>query len=108
MEKFKIGDRVKHKYCGLVGIVKKINMNLDFPYSILFDNGDIDLCSSACLTKIKPQKQTIVIKREDDTVTAYMGKHKAVAKCSPDDEFDLYKGAVLAITRLLVEGKIDG
>ena len=107
MEKFKIGDRVKHKYYGL-GIVKETNMNLALPYEILHDNGDTTLCSNACLTKIKPQKQTIVIKREDDTVTAYMGKHKAVAKCSPDDEFDLYKGAILAITRLLVEGKIDG
>ena len=107
MEKFKVGDRVKHKYYGL-GIIKKINMDLDLPYAILFDNGDITLCPNAFLTKIKPQKQTIVIKREDDTVTAYMGKHKAVAKCSPDDEFDLYKGAVLAITRLLVEGEING
>ena len=107
MENFKVGDRVKHKYYGL-GIVKEINMNLIFPYHIWFDNGDIVFCSNVCLTKIKPQKQTIVIKREDDTVTAYMGKHKAVAKCSPDDEFDLYKGAILAITRLLVEGKIDG
>ena len=107
MGKFKVGDRVKHKYYGL-GIVKETNMNLALPYEILHDNGDITLCSNACLTKIKPQKQTIVIKREDDTVTAYMRKHKAVAKCSPDDEFDLYKGAVLAITRLLVEGKIDG
>lgn len=107
MEKFKVGDRVKHKYYGL-GIIKEINMNLALSYNILLDNGDIALCSNACLTKIKPQKQTIVIKREDDTVTAYMGKYKAVAKCSPDDEFDLYKGAVLAITRLLIEGKIDG
>ena len=107
MEKFKIGDRVKHKYYGL-GIIKEINMNLALSYNILLDNGDIALCSNACLTKIKPQKQTIVIKCEDDTVTAYMGKHKAVAKCSPDDEFDLYKGAILALTRLLVEGKING
>ena len=107
MEKFKVGDRVKHKYYGL-GIVKKINMNLALPYDILHDNGDITLCSKECLTKIKPKKQTIVIKREDDTVTAYMGKYKAVAKCSPDDEFDLYKGAVLAITRLFIKGKIDG
>ena len=106
MEKFKVGDRVKHKYYGL-GIIKEINMNLALSYNILLDNGDIALCSNACLTKIKPQKQTIVIKREDDTVTTYIGKHKAVAKCSPDDEFDLYKGAVLAITRLLVEGKIN-
>ena len=107
MEKFKVGDKVKHKYYGL-GIVKKINMNLALSYDILLDNGDIVLCSNACLTKIKPQKQTIVIKREDDTVTAYMGKHKVVAKCSPDDEFDLYKGAILALTRLLIEGKING
>ena len=107
MEKFKVGDRVKHKYYGL-GIIKEINMNLALSYNILLDNGDIALCSNACLTKIKPQKQTIVIKREDDTVTAYMGKYKAVAKCSPDDEFDLYKGAILALTRLLVEENNDG
>lgn len=107
MEKFKVGDRVKHKYYGL-GIVKETNMNLALPYEILHDNGDITLCSNACLTKIKPQKQTIVIKREDDTVTAYMGKHKAVAKCSPHDDFDLYKGAVLALTRLLIEENNDG
>ena len=104
MEKFKVGDRVKHKYYGL-GIVKETNMNLALPYEILHDNGDITLCSNACLTKIKPQKQTIVIKREDDTVTAYMEKHKVVAKCSSDDEFDLYKGAILALTRLIVEEK---
>lgn len=107
MEKFKVGDRVKHKYYGL-GIVKETNMNLALPYEILHDNGDITLCSNVCLTKIKPQKQTIVIKREDDTVTAYMGKHKAVAKCSPHDDFDLYKGAVLALTRLLIEENNDG
>lgn len=76
MEKFKVGDRVKHKYYGL-GIIKEINMNLALPYGIFFDNGDIALCSNACLTKIKPQKQTIVIKRESYTVTACMGKHKA-------------------------------
>ena len=107
MEKFKVGDRVKHDFYGL-GIVKETNMNLALPYEILHDNGDITLCSDVYLTKIKSQKQIIVIKREDDTVTAYMGKHKAVAKCSPDDEFDLYKGVILALTRLLVEGKIDG
>ena len=106
MEKFKVGDRVKHKYYGL-GIVKETSA-IFFDYSVLFDNGIECWCFSSNLTKIKPQKQTIVIKREDDTVTAYMGKHKAVTKCSPDDEFDLYKGAILALTRLLVEGKIDG
>ena len=37
----------------------------------------ITITDCLIITKIKPQKQTIVIKREDDTVTAYMGKHKA-------------------------------
>ena len=107
MIRFKVGDRVKHDSYGL-GIVEEINMNLAFPYCILFDNGDFALCSNAGLTKIKPSKETIVIKRDGDTITAYMGKHKAVAKCSPKDEFDLYKGSILALTRLLLEGEENG
>lgn len=107
MEKFKVGDRVKHKYYGL-GIIKEINMNLALPYGILFDNGNVALCSNAGLTKIKPPKETIVIKRDGDTVTAYMGKKQAVAKCSSKDKFDLYKGSILALTRLLLEGEENG
>lgn len=104
---FKVGDRVKHKLYGL-GIIDEIDTNYEDIYHGSFDNGSSAWSSGIYFTNIKPQKQTIVIKQKDNTVTAYMGKHKAVAKCSPDDEFDLYKGAVLAITRLLVEGKIDG
>ena len=107
MIRFKVGDRVKHDSYGL-GIVEEVNMNLALPYCILFDNGDFALCSNAGLTKIKPPKETIVIKRDGDTVTAYMGKKQAVAKCSPKDTFDLYKGSILALTRLLLEGEENG
>lgn len=107
MENFKVGDKVKHKIYGL-GVIDEIDTYYEDIYHGSFDDGRSAWSSGIYLTKIEPQKQTIVIKREDDTVTAYMGKYKAVAKCSLDDEFDLYKGAVLAITRLLVEGKIDG
>lgn len=107
MIRFKVGDRVKHDFYGL-GIIKKINMNLALPYCILFDDGNIILCSNERLTKIKTPKETIVIKRDGDTVTAYMGKKQAVAKCSPYDEFDLYKGSILALTRLLLEGEENG
>lgn len=47
------------------------------------------------------EQQTIVIKYDGDrTVTAYRGKEKGVAVCSPEDEFDLYTGADLALKRL--------
>ena len=46
------------------------------------------------------KEETIVIKSDGKTVTAYCGKDKGVAVCSPDDEFDLYTGAKLALDRL--------
>ena len=48
--------------------------------------------------KVK-ERQTIVIKRDGLTVTAYCGDKKGVAHCNPDDEFDLYTGAKLALNR---------
>lgn len=47
-----------------------------------------------------PTKQTIVIKTDGNTVTAYMGDKRGVAKCNPVDTFDLYTGAKLALDRL--------
>lgn len=102
--KFKVGDRVKHKNRGLGNIVG-IEINYNFPYILSLDDGDTIHTSKEYLSLVKPKKQTIVIKQNNNTVTAYMGKHKAVAECSPDDKFDLCKGAILALTRLLVEGK---
>lgn len=56
--------------------------------------------------KVEAHKETIiVIKTDGKTVTAYRGKEKGVAKCSPEDEFDLYTGASLAIDRLFGEDK---
>lgn len=52
------------------------------------------------MIEYKPELRTICIKTDGNTVTAYMGDKKGIAKCSPEDTFDLYTGAKLAIDRL--------
>lgn len=48
------------------------------------------------------QEETIgVIKRNGNTITVHMGDLHGTAKCSPDDEFDLYTGCDLALRRAL-------
>lgn len=42
-----------------------------------------------------------VIKRNGDTITVHMGDLHGTAKCSPDDQFDLYTGCELALRRAL-------
>ena len=42
-----------------------------------------------------------VIKRNGNTITVHMGDLHGTAKCSPDDEFDLYTGCELALRRAL-------
>ena len=52
------------------------------------------------------REETIgVIKRNGNTITVHMGDLHGTAKCSPDDQFDLYTGCVLALRRAL--GKED-
>lgn len=44
------------------------------------------------------REETIgVIKRNGDTITVHMGDLHGTAKCSPDDQFDLYTGCELAL-----------
>lgn len=48
------------------------------------------------------REETIgVIKRNGNTITVHMGDLHGTAKCSPDDEFDLYTGCELALRRAL-------
>ena len=42
-----------------------------------------------------------VIKRNGNTITVHMGDLHGTAKCSPDDQFDLYAGCELALRRSL-------
>ena len=44
-----------------------------------------------------------VIKRNGNTITVHMGDFHGTAKCSPDDQFDLYTGCELALKRALGE-----
>lgn len=46
-----------------------------------------------------------VIKRNGNTITVHMGDLHGTAKCSPDDQFDLYTGCDLALKRALGEEK---
>ena len=41
------------------------------------------------------------IKRNGNTITVHMGNLHGTAKCSPDDQFDLYAGCELALRRAL-------
>ena len=127
MNNFKVGDRVYHDSFGF-GTVRVINGTL---IGVEFDRADVRFgtlslknhayakkdhgcwCLPSCLkiipkaSELAKEKGTIVIKQRDNEVTAYMGNKKATAKCSPTDSFDLYKGTILALTRLLLEGKED-
>ena len=48
------------------------------------------------------REETIgVIKRNGDTITVHMGDLHGTAKCSPDDQFDMYTGCELALRRAL-------
>ena len=42
-----------------------------------------------------------VIKRNGSTITVHMGDLHGMARCSPDDQFDLYTGCELALRRAL-------
>ena len=59
-------------------------MLLELEYTVLEGYGNVD----------------IRICREGDVITAYMNGKSASAKCHPDDVFDVYLGAKLALDRL--------
>lgn len=130
MVKFKIGDRVKcvcmvcsnEHVAGKIGtIVENDNGN----FGVEFDKyvsghmcGDIkhkdghcwwcdelDLIK-ACDESTSKSNQKIVITTDGKTTTAkmYDGKEvvkTAIAKCSPEDEFDFERGALIAFSRLV-------
>lgn len=52
-------------------------------------------------SEFEREKTIGVIKRNGDTITVHMGDLHGMAKCSPDDEFDLYTGCELALRRAL-------
>lgn len=129
--KFKVGDKVRvvrnetdtRAVIGDIGIIKGIRKT--FPmYAVEFPIGSTQYheCQGLCgwdrgywcgeemleLVEKKPN-ECIVIYRKDSDVIAFdkrTGK-KAVAKCSPDDEFDFNIGAKLAYERLEALEKQD-
>ncbi len=134
--KFKVGDKVRvvrndvnrnarDVIIGAVGVIKYIDTcYTKLPYAVEFreENTECNSCFGHCrekrgywccdemleLVERKPN-ECIVIYRKDYDVIALdkrTGK-KAVAKCSPDDEFDFNIGAKLAFERLEALEKQD-
>ena len=52
-------------------------------------------------SEFQPEETIGVIKRKGNTITVHMGNLHGTAKCSPDDQFDLYTGCELALRRAL-------
>lgn len=50
-------------------------------------------------SEFHPEETIGVIKRNGNTITVHMGDLHGMAKCSPDDQFDLYTGCDLALRR---------
>ena len=52
-------------------------------------------------SEFQPEETIGVIKRKGNTITVHMGNLHGTAKCSQDDQFDLYTGCELALRRAL-------
>lgn len=125
MAKFKIGDRVKcvRAVANNMYVLDKIGtivVNDCVNYGVEFDEfihghgcdyngkyGHCWWCRESALVKVVCSNK-IVITADDKTTTAkmYDGKEvvkTAIAKCSPEDEFDFETGAKIAFDRLFVK-----
>lgn len=58
-------------------------------------------------SEFQPEETIGVIKRNGNTITVHMGDLHGTAKCSPDDQFDLYTGCELALRRALEKEDIE-
>lgn len=77
------------------------------------DKQDMDLTHSSAgshkgegwrtvpFSEFEREKTIGVIKRNGNTITVHMGDLHGTAKCSPDDQFDLYTGCELALRKAL-------
>lgn len=123
MATFKVGDRVRcvesftnDKTVGKLGTIIAKGLGSD-SWGVAFDkyinghslDGECEAgygwwIPERMLVKI-PDKSKIVIMANDNTVTAKLVRDKncvavAIAKCSPEDDFNLLVGAQIALQRL--------
>lgn len=120
MSKFKVGDKVRildgsktEDYTGswascmgkFVGKVVTVECPVQFCDKTGYRVKEVDYLFDERYLEPTTENETIVIYRKGQEVIALdkrTGK-KAVAKCSPEDEFDFKVGAELALKRLMVE-----
>ena len=123
MTKFKVGDRVRYiskfdeelfNKVGTVKVLDKVSPSIGVEFDDKFYG---HTCDGTCkeghgwwlspndLVKIGSHDK-VIIYAQDNTVTAKLLRDKAcvaqaVAKCSPDDDFDVLVGAQIALQRLV-------
>lgn len=73
--------------------------NLTYSYTAQKD------CKTIPFSEFDSPETIGVIKRNGNTITVHMGDLRGTAKCSPDDQLDLYTGCELALRRAM--GKED-
>lgn len=119
--KFKVGDKarvtnvihaVKNGYVGEEVIIKSINPNGE-----LYKHGTHYGVEHSCfvflekeLEPINEKKIVITVNGTETLAKLYEGNKvikSAVAKCSPEDEFDLETGARIAFDRLVGEKPVE-
>jgi hypothetical protein len=124
--KYKIGDRVIVEECNvedmiqfkgknIKGVIKGISINPEakYPYWVASELNKYGVyCKVKCLAKdFKSPKSEKIIITNDGKITAATlyrddgTKKTATARCAPEDKFDFYTGAELALRRLM--GKED-
>jgi hypothetical protein len=115
--KFKIGDKVRIVKCiwatnprkefgiGEVHTITRVNDWCSYPY-VLDSYGDWSWRDEE-LELVKEDKIVITTDGKTTTATLYRDKDKviAIARCSPEDEFDFMTGAKIAMERLEKELK---
>ena len=124
MAKFKVGDKVRildgskipnytgrwadsmKDHVGEVHTIKEVDDKLYDASRVCYRLNDVYYrWDERGLEAVNDKPETIVIYRKGMEVIALdkVTKQKAVAKCSPEDEFDFTVGAKLAFARLLAE-----
>ena len=112
--KFKIGDKVQIKNGrGIKGYTGTWNFGMEPYVGKICEVLDTDFrCGKPCYhlrggdgyiwdeRGLIAANDTITIERHGQKVVAKMGKKVGVAKCAPEDEFDMFEGSLIALNRL--------
>jgi hypothetical protein len=100
------------KYCGKIMTIKNVFYDFyllkesDEPWcfseAMLEDVTPSSSSSSSSSSSFLPATETVILYKKDNTVVALdkQSKKEGIAYCAPEDTFDFYTGALIALARL--------